>query len=80
MRTYEVKKKSVTKGQILHTPYEMVVVVKTIQTKSRMLPVRGGREEGMLSVLWAHSQFGRTKPFRREHTNRHHLMLPSCVL
>lgn len=46
----------------------MAVVVKTIWTKSRMLPARGGREEGMLSVLWAHSQFGRPKPFRREHT------------
>lgn len=46
----------------------MVVVVKTILIKSRMLPARDGREEGMLSDLWAHSQFGRTKPFQREHT------------
>ena len=55
LRTYQVKKKSVTRDRFYTTLHEMVVVVKTIRTKSKMLPARGGRKEGMLSVLWAHS-------------------------
>lgn len=58
----------------------MVVVVKTILIKSRMLPARDGREEGMLSDLWAHSQFVEDEAIPERTYHEHHLMLPSIVL